>query len=386
MSQFSKAHLSALWSVPGIGQQSFKRILQNQKNSEISDQEFWVNKYAIWQKSALSLRQIESIKNFKKEHNFCSFYQTLLDQHVQVLLLRDQAYPSLLKETADAPRVLFVKSQQAVTAATWSGFNLAVVGTRRMTSYGRLVINRLLRDIIQSSQAKIVSGFMYGVDVTAMKLAQQLSRTIGVLAYGFNHCFPQYQSQLMQDMLANGAIFVSEYPPETMPRAGSFVQRNRIIAGLAQLTIVVEAGRKSGSLITAQRALDYDRPVLAIPGPITNPYSRGCCQLLNQGAYLLSSLEDFWRAVKDAGLSEQVYRVASSPSLKQQAKQPSSSKHSASLNQVITQTLTEQGGQLSIDQLVELTQQPREQLLASLFDLQIKQRLSMEGQNYVLSV
>lgn len=384
MSQFSKSHLTALWSVKGIGPMSFKRCLFEQKKNRISDEDFWVNREGVWQKSSLSKRQVESIKNFKKEHNFTNYYHTLKTKRIRVLLDRDRDYPSLLKMIAQPPPVLFVKSKQKLNLSFWQSLFLAVVGTRRITSYGRSVSKTLLRDIIRSSQAKLVSGFMYGVDVEAMKIAHQLTQAIGVLGYGFDYCYPRHQQSLMEKMLEEGAVFLSEYPPSTQPSAGSFVQRNRIIAGLAQAVMIIEAAEKSGSLITAQNALDDGRTILAVPGPITNPYSRACHKLIQEGAHLVASVEDFYSALhlinNKACLSES--------NQQQDQTQKEFETHPltglSAQEEKIIKTLQNQGTALSFDQLAQSNFCKHGELAEWLLQLQIKKIIKQEGQNYIL--
>jgi len=376
MSQFSLAHLTALWSVPAIGERTFQRCLLAQKKAELSDGDFWVKQSVIAKQAALSDKQVVALKNFHKEHSFTSFYEQLLSSGIQVLSIRDANYPALLTMTDFAPSILFVKSQSKISQQTWQDLLLAVVGTRRMTHYGRFVIKSLLRDIIESRQPplKIVSGFMYGIDVTAMKLAHQLSQTVGILGYGFNYCFPRHHQALMTKMLAEGAIFLTEYPPATAPSAGSFVQRNRIIAGLAQATLVVEAAEKSGSLITAQFALDANRTVMAVPGPVFNPYSRGCQNLINDGAVLVSTVQDFWRALGQ-----------SAPN-KQKNSQLLSSVGALTDNEAkIIHCLELFTNGANLAKLLAATQLKEEQLRQELFNLELKNLIILQGQNYILN-
>jgi DNA processing protein len=384
MSQFSKSHLTALWSVKGIGFMSFKRCLFEQKKNRISDEDFWVNREGVWQKSSLSKRQVESIKKFKKEHNFTNYYHALKTKKVRVLLDRDRDYPPLLKMIAQAPPVLFVKSNQKLSANFWQKLFLSVVGTRRITSYGRLASKTLLRDIIRSSQAKLVSGFMYGVDVEAMKIAHQLTQAIGILGYGFDYCYPRHQQSLMEKMLEEGAVFLSEYPPTTQPSAGSFVQRNRIIAGLAQAVMIIEAAENSGSLITAQNALDEGRTILAVPGPISNPYSRACHKLIQKGAHLVASVEDFYSAlhlVKDKAC------LSTNNQEQDQTRNEFKTHFVKALSvqeEKIIKALRNQGTALSFDQLAQSNSYKHGELAEWLLQLQIKKIIKQEGQNYIL--
>jgi DNA processing protein len=388
MKQFGKEHLTALWSVRGIGQKSFRRCLTEQKKARIDDEDFWVNQKQVWQKSMLSEKQIESIKKFKKEHSFTDYYQSLKKQKIRVILEREKHYPLLLKNIAQPPPVLFYKAREKITVDYWQNIFLAVVGTRRITTYGRLVVKNLIRDLLVASQAKLVSGFMYGVDVEAMKMAQQTTQTIGILGYGFDYCYPRHQWPLMDKMLEQGAIFLSEYPPFIQPSAGSFVQRNRIIAGLAQAVVVVEAAKKSGSLITAQFALDEGRLVLAVPGPITNPYSLACHQLIKEGANLLTSVEDFYTALNLPNDNKE--QLGSAPE-KNTQRPPTQGRI---LNQTtllsnqeekILSIFKDQGRALSFDQLITNSTCDHGQLAECLLKLQIKQIIKQEGQNYILN-
>lgn len=377
MKQFAKDHLTALWSVSGIGYKSFKTCLLAQKKARIDDEGFWSNQGQVWQKSLLSKKQIESIKKFKKEHNFTDYYHSLKKKKIRVILDRERLYPLLLKNIAQAPPVLFYKAREKITVDYWQNLFLAVVGTRRITAYGRFVVKTLVRDLLLASQAKLVSGFMYGVDVEAMKIAQQVSQSIGVLGYGFDYCYPRHQQALMQKMLEEGAIFFSEYPPFIQPSAGSFVQRNRIIAGLARAVLVVEAAKKSGSLITAQFALDEGRTVLAVPGPITNPYSVACHQLIREGANLMASVEDFYTALN---LDDGQQHLSNH-------KQPASNQQQSLLSNQESKILTilqNQGMPLSFDQLSSNSHFAHSQLAECLLNLQIKQIIQQEGQNYIL--
>ncbi len=393
MNQFAKDHLTALWSVPGIGYQSFKRCLLAQKKTRISDQGFWSNQGQVWQKSLLTKKQVESIKKFKKEHNFTDYYHSLKKKQIRVIVDRERHYPSLLKNIAQPPPVLFYKARATITADYWQNLFLAVVGTRRITAYGRFVLKSLVRDLLIASQAKLVSGFMYGVDVEAMKIAQQVGQCIGVLGYGFDYCYPRHQQPLMEQMLDEGAIFFSEYPPFIQPSAGSFVQRNRIIAGLARAVIVVEAAKKSGSLITAQFAVDEGRTVLAVPGPITNPYSLACHQLIREGANLLASVEDFYTALNLPNQQQHLPNQQQPAVTNTVANSQSPVKNNqVSVNQAllsdqestILRILQHQGMALSFDQLSAHSQFDHGQLAECLLKLQIKQMIQQEGQNYIL--
>lgn len=290
-----KAFLVGLASINGVGSRTILKILKVCQKRQLSDDEFWANKNHIWQEMLLSEKIVESINKFKKEHNLIDNLASLEASGTQVLTFEEKAYPALLLATEDFPTVLFVKSHIKVSDQTWQNAfaqTISVVGTRRITAYGQLVIKQLLPPLIAAGKV-IVSGFMYGVDLVAAQSAiENNGQTIAVLGFGFNHCFPSSQRKIMQEFLERGAIFLSEFTPETEAKAAHFVIRNRIVAGLSKATLVIEAAARSGSHITASYANDYGRLVMAVPGPITNPFSEGTKALISQGAILVNSASD----------------------------------------------------------------------------------------------
>lgn len=218
---------------------------------------------------------------YSQSMGFESRYRT---EPTHLISATDQAYPEWLRRCSDHPEQLFVKGTWPWSESQLDRPSLAVIGTRHPTVYGATATQTLIRQLAHVRPI-IVSGAMVGIDSLShhAALAQKLT-TVGVLGYGFEHCYPSSQLELFETILANGGCLVSEYPPAVGPRKHQFVHRNRIIAGLAQMVIVVEAAEQSGTMITVQYALDYGRSVGAVPGPITNPYSVGTSYLLNQGA------------------------------------------------------------------------------------------------------
>ncbi|MCK4578683.1 MAG: DNA-processing protein DprA [Candidatus Marinimicrobia bacterium] len=195
-------------------------------------------------------------------------------------------YPALLKELYDAPVGLFIHG-----AGKLEGDFIAVVGTRRPTSYGRETARALSHALVASGLG-IVSGFARGIDSTAHTAALETGGlTVAVMGCGVDVVYPPENRKLYERLLENGLI-VSEYPPGANPDAHHFPQRNRIISGLSLGTLVVEAGLGSGALITAVHALDLGRGVFAVPGKIDSPRSEGCHNLINSGAKLVAKVED----------------------------------------------------------------------------------------------
>jgi DNA processing protein len=203
-----------------------------------------------------------------------------------LLTLADIEYPSYLREIFDPPCVLYCAGHAEVLQEP----AVAVVGTRRPTPYGRAVAERLAEDLA-SRGIVIVSGMALGIDAGAHWGALKGGRTIAVLGSGMDNIYPKAHRRLFARIAESGAS-VSEFPLDVEPFAGNFPRRNRIISGLAQAVVVVEAARKSGSLITARFALDQDREVMAVPGNVTSETSRGAHWLIKAGAKLVEGWED----------------------------------------------------------------------------------------------
>lgn len=207
------------------------------------------------------------------------------DQHV--LEFDDSSFPPLLRELGDPPRRLMVKGDPSVLALP----ALAIVGSRNPTRGGEKNAFEFAR-FMAASGFVIVSGLATGVDAAAHLGAMAGGGfTIACLGNGIDIVYPARNRDLSRSIAANGAL-VSEYPLGTEPRRRHFPERNRLISGLALGTLVVEAARQSGSLITARLAAEQGREVFAIPGSIHNPLSKGCHQLIRDGAKLVESAED----------------------------------------------------------------------------------------------
>jgi len=201
----------------------------------------------------------------------------------------DPEYPKLLKETKGAPKQLYYKG-------SWDKeiFKncLAVVGSRRLTSYGQRIVQDLVEELAGAGLT-IVSGFMYGGDAMAHQAALNGGgQTIAVMPCGIERIHPAYQKKLYQEILNNKGLIISEYQGDSQPVLWTYPQRNRIVAGLAKAVLVLEAGPKSGSLITASYAKKFKRKVFAVPGPIISRLSEGTNLLIKEGAEMVLSARD----------------------------------------------------------------------------------------------
>jgi DNA processing protein len=211
---------------------------------------------------------------------------------VWIISLDDERYPPVLKRIYDPPAVLYIKG--SLTSS--DNLAIAIVGTRRCSLYGQEQSSRLAH-LLSSAGFTICSGMARGIDTAAHQGALSAGgRTIAVQGCGLGRIFPPENKKLFELIAESGAC-ISELPLQYEPLSENFPPRNRIIAGLSLGTIVIEAGLRSGALITARAAIDNNREVMAVPGKIDSPLSEGCHQLIKQGAKLIESVEDVMEAL-----------------------------------------------------------------------------------------
>jgi DNA processing protein len=221
--------------------------------------------------------------------------QTVEGRGARVLLPPEPGYPALLRPVPDAPPVLFAQGNVALLEHP----AVAIVGSRDHSAYGAEVCRRIAWAAAEAGVV-VVSGMARGLDAVAHQAALEAGgRTIGVLGNGLGVIYPAANRRLYERVGSEG-LLLTEFPPGDKPSAGSFPRRNRIISGLARVTVVVEAGATSGALITAGTALDQGREVMVVPGPITSPRSVGCNRLLRDGAAPLLEMRDLLDHFPDA--------------------------------------------------------------------------------------
>ncbi|MEK7202536.1 MAG: DNA-processing protein DprA [Patescibacteria group bacterium] len=232
-------------------------------------------------KAGLNPNQAEALRDRPK--NVEAAKRLLASKKTEILTIDSPDYPALLKEINDPPLWLFCRGNIKVFKETC----LTVVGTRKPSSYALLAAEKLLPEELVS-QLCLVSGLAYGVDKKVHQLALKYNApTIAVLAGGLDSIYPADHHRLAEQIVASGGLLITEYPPLSRPRPAKFPIRNRIIAGLSKVTIVLEAAIRSGSLTTAKAALDYNREVMAVPSEITRRHADGTNFLIKQGATLL---------------------------------------------------------------------------------------------------
>jgi DNA processing protein len=219
----------------------------------------------------------------------------------KILVYDDPSYPRLLKEIYDPPMLLYVRGHELPPE---KGF-VALVGSRNPTPYGRRIAEALGQGLAKRSMG-VVSGLARGIDTAShWGCLSGKGWTVAVLGTGIDRIYPKTNGELFQRICDSGTIF-SEFPPGTPPEPQNFPIRNRVISGLSSGVIVVEATKKSGSLITAALALDQGREVFAVPGNINSFKSKGCHFLIKQGAHLVENADDVLEALGLAGLQEQM--------------------------------------------------------------------------------
>lgn len=210
---------------------------------------------------------------------------------IRALCLDDDDYPQRLRDCADAPVLLYYKG----TAELNQQYVLNIVGTRHCTAYGQDLVRRFVSDLKRlCPQVLIVSGLAYGIDICAHRNAlEQGYDTVGVLAHGLDQIYPPRHRDTAVEMVKRGGL-LTEYMSQTEALPNNFRQRNRIVAGISDATILVESAVKGGGLITCRIAQEYGRDVFAFPGNVGQPYSEGCNLMIrNNTAALITSAEDF---------------------------------------------------------------------------------------------
>ncbi|MBU8902092.1 MAG: DNA-processing protein DprA, partial [Victivallales bacterium] len=206
----------------------------------------------------------------------------------QIVTMADAEYPEILKGIYDPPLCLYVRGK----LPDFSYNSLAVVGSRRATIYGRKMAKHLSEEAVLAGW-KVISGLAFGIDAIAHQATVDAGGvTIAVLGGGLARIHPQEHVQLARDIIETGGALISEFPMKFPVSRQSFPRRNRIVSGLSQAVLIIEAGLKSGALITANLAMEQGKDVFAVPGHVDNPQAKGCHKLIKQGAKLTEDFND----------------------------------------------------------------------------------------------
>ncbi len=280
-------HKIALSMIPGIGGVLARNLVSYTGSIEAVFSESKKNLLkipGIGEVNAARIKNNDYLVKAEKE------IQYINDHQIKVYFYTDTDYPRRLAGCHDAPVVLYAKGDFHFDMDRV----VSIVGTRNATNYGKEFCDELVSEMAaRNYHVLIVSGLAYGIDVQAHKSSLKNSiPTIGVLGHGLDKLYPSMHRETAEKMLKNGGL-VSDFPSGSKIDPQNFLQRNRIIAGLADATIVVESGSKGGALVTADIASSYNRDVFAVPGKVGDTYSKGCNKLIkNNGAALMESLDD----------------------------------------------------------------------------------------------
>ncbi|MDR0308033.1 MAG: DNA-processing protein DprA [Chitinispirillales bacterium] len=275
----------SLNSINGLGPVRIQRLIEfcgSPKNALETAPRLLVEKKLIPQSCAAGWKVSELLDNAHEQLDFCN------KNGITVITQTDEHYPSYLKEIFAPPPVLYVKGDLSV----FGNISLAIVGTRNPTSYGVNCTRGLTARL--SGKLAVTSGLARGIDTIAHECCIETGgKTIAVLGCGIDRVYPAENKTLAARICRNGAL-VSEFPPGTPPDTYNFPRRNRVISGISCGVLVVEAGEKSGALITANYALQQNRTIFAVPGPINSPLSKGTFRLIKDGAIPVSNPDDIF--------------------------------------------------------------------------------------------
>lgn len=341
----------ALSTVKDIGNITAKKLLAVYKSPKAL---FDAPEVALSKIGDVGDKRAKAIKTFSEWKQVENHIKTIISKGAWLLKITDERYPKSLREIDDSPFLLYCLGEYKKE----DSIAVAIVGSRRMSDYGRKVTSQIAREL-SSAGVTVVSGFARGIDTIAHKSALEAGgRTVAILGSGIDIIYPSENKALFDKIIKSGCV-MSEFSPNTPPDKFNFPKRNRIISGISLGVLVVEATMNSGSLITAQYALEQNKEVFAVPGNITNALSQGTNSLIKKGAKLIQRTED---------IIEELL-----PQLKGMIKDNKSSTDRLEINHkedAILKNLEDEP--MHIDDIVRKTGLPPEELLTTLLGLELK--------------
>lgn len=277
-----------LGSVPGVGAKTIEKL----KQIAGDEREIYKGGRNLW-KQVLTQRQLEQMEQFYKENSPEMMYKKMSEEGVRFVTKEEAAFPKRLREIPDPPYGIFVKGRLPAE----DGFSVAVVGARDCSTYGEYVAKEIGMALGRNG-ISVISGMARGIDGISQEAALLAGGvSFGVLGSGVDVCYPKSNQKLYDQLCEQGGI-LSTYGLGTLAKPGNFPPRNRIVSGLADVLVVVEARKKSGTLITVDMALEQGKEVYVVPGRVTDRLSDGCNGLLKQGAQIFLSPENFFEDLK----------------------------------------------------------------------------------------
>lgn len=274
-----------LASILSVGSRKKLKLLEHFKNPS----RLWkAKKEELMQVEGIGENSAEAILQSKHERKIEKELEKIQKEKIEIITVKDREYPLKLYQLYDKPIVLLVKGDKKILKE----FSLAMIGCRKNTIYGEIVAKSLAKRMAQNAIVS-VSGLAVGIDSFChLGTLEGKGKTIGVIGSGFDYFYPKENQKLAERILAEGGGLVSEYLPDEKPDKLHFVARNRIISGLADGVVVIEAQEKSGTMLTVDFALEQGKTVFAVPGNINSACSKGTNALIKQGAKILTNWED----------------------------------------------------------------------------------------------
>ena len=350
-------YLIALQHIPGVGSITAKRLLE-QVGSATKVFELRTELRSIIPNAQPALvKALDCPSAHQRAEQELEFIDK---HHITCIGYHDEAYPSRLRECDDAPTLLFYRGNASLNPRRV----VSIVGTRKCTDYGCDLCEGFVRDLAsQCPDVLIVSGLAYGIDICAHRAAIKYGLpTVGVLAHGLDRIYPSVHRNTAAQMVDCGGL-LTEYVSHTEPERTNFLQRNRIVAGMSDATIVVESAARGGALVTANIANSYGRDCYAFPGRVNDAASAGCHRLIrNNQAALITSADDFMKAMMWGDTSSR------EPQAIQQSLFPSLNDEEG----LIVNVLRNYEDGAPINTLVAETSLPVHRLSATLFELELR--------------
>ncbi len=282
---FEEKKMYACWlsGAPGLGNRTIDKLLELCKN----EKEVYLAGERGW-RQVLNKRQLEQMINYAKAVNPQQLYEELSKKGIRFVMRTEEEFPKRLKKIPDPPYGLYVKGRLPMNEMP----SVAVIGARDCSEYGSFVATAIGK-VLGANGVQVISGMARGIDGISQNAAMESGgSSFGVLGCGVDVCYPA-SNRVLYDRLCERGGVISTYAPGTEARPGNFPPRNRIVSGLSDILVVVEARNKSGTLITVDMALEQGKDVYVVPGRVTDRLSDGCNGLIKQGAAVFVSPEDF---------------------------------------------------------------------------------------------
>jgi len=300
--------------IPGLGPVRLKRIWEHFDSMKRA----WEADLENLRGAGLEQKIAEEIVFLRQRINPDEEFLNAQKEGINIVTLADKSYPKLLKEIYGPPAILYYKGE---LFGEGDEFAVAMVGTRKYSSYGKLVAMNIASEL-SNQGITTVSGLAIGIDgLVHEATVNQKARTIAVLGSGIDETsiYPSANRYLAKKIIENNGLLLAEYPPGTIPNKQNFPQRNRIIAGLSVATVVIEAPETSGALLTAKHALEQNRDVMAVPGNIYSQNAAGPNNLIKMGAKLVTSASDVLEALNMKQVKDFIDNRKISPDTKEEA-------------------------------------------------------------------